>query len=166
MTKLNDLQTIMLSTATQRDSGSLFPTPDNLANAGTRLTKAIADLIRRGLAEERETSDATTTHRADGDLAFGVFITDSGSGAIGVSDPSTEGMSPVTTPEASRATKSTTVIAMLQRDVGATLAELIAETGWLPHTTRAALTGVRKRGHVVERFKRDDATCYRIVEAV
>jgi hypothetical protein len=36
------------------------------------------------------------------------------------------------------------VIALLQQEQGATLAELIATTGWLPHTTRAALTGLRK----------------------
>ena len=29
------------------------------------------------------------------------------------------------------------------------LAELVAATGWLPHTTRAALTGLRKRGYAV-----------------
>ena len=27
--------------------------------------------------------------------------------------------------------------------------ELVAATGWLPHTTRAALTGLRKRGYAV-----------------
>jgi len=42
--------------------------------------------------------------------------------------------------------------------------ELVTATGWLPHTTRAALTGLRKKGHVVEKTKRDDATCYRITE--
>jgi site-specific DNA recombinase len=36
---------------------------------------------------------------------------------------------------------------LLQRDCGATLEELIAATDWLPHTTRAALTGLRKRGY-------------------
>ena len=41
----------------------------------------------------------------------------------------------------------------------------MAATSWLPHTTRAALTGIRKKGHEVERMKRDDATCYRIVVA-
>jgi DNA-binding IclR family transcriptional regulator len=41
------------------------------------------------------------------------------------------------------------VIALLQRDQGATLADLIAATDWLPHTSRAALTGLRKRGYVV-----------------
>ena len=39
------------------------------------------------------------------------------------------------------------VIALLERDHGATIAELIAATGWLAHTTRAALTGLRKRGY-------------------
>ena len=39
------------------------------------------------------------------------------------------------------------VIELLQRGDSATLAELIADTGWLPHTTRAALTGLRKRGY-------------------
>jgi Protein of unknown function (DUF3489) len=41
------------------------------------------------------------------------------------------------------------VIALLKRDHGATIAELIAATGWLAHTTRAALTGLRKRGYAV-----------------
>ena len=60
--------------------------------------------------------------------------------------------------------KSAAVVALLERDSGATLAELIAATGWLPHTTRAALTGLRKKGHSIECSKREDATCYRIVK--
>ena len=42
------------------------------------------------------------------------------------------------------------VIELLPRRDGATLAELVAATGWLPHTTRTALTGLRKRGYAVE----------------
>ena len=45
--------------------------------------------------------------------------------------------------------KLTRVIGLLERDHGATIAELIAATGWLAHTTRAALTGLRKRGYAV-----------------
>ena len=41
------------------------------------------------------------------------------------------------------------IIALLERDHGATIEELIAATGWLAHTTRAALTGLRKRGYAV-----------------
>ena len=48
------------------------------------------------------------------------------------------------------------VIALLERDHGATIAELIAATGWLSHTTRAALTGLRKRGYAVAIDRSDD----------
>lgn len=61
-----------------------------------------------------------------------------------------------------RVTKTEQVITLLRREQGATLEELIAATGWLPHTTRAALTGLRKKGHTIEKSKRDEATCYRI----
>ena len=71
---------------------------------------------------------------------------------------------PVTQARTTPATgsKSAAVVALLERENGATLAELITSTGWLPHTTRAALTGLRKKGHVIERSKRGDETCYRI----
>ena len=56
------------------------------------------------------------------------------------------------------------VIALLERDHGATIAELIAATGWLAHTTRAALTGLRKRGYAVAIDRSDDkrGSFYRI----
>ena len=43
------------------------------------------------------------------------------------------------------------VIDLLQRSDGATIPDLREATGWLPHTTRAALTGLRKRGYAVIR---------------
>jgi Protein of unknown function (DUF3489) len=49
------------------------------------------------------------------------------------------------------------VLALLERDHGATTAELITATGWLAHTTRAALTGLRKRGYAVS-IDRSDGT--------
>jgi hypothetical protein len=39
---------------------------------------------------------------------------------------------------------------MLSTDKGATLEELTDATGWLPHTARAALTGLRKRGRLTK----------------
>jgi len=56
------------------------------------------------------------------------------------------------------------VIALLERDDGATIAELIAATGWLAHTTRAAPTGLRKRGYAVAIDRSDDkrGSFYRI----
>lgn len=68
-------------------------------------------------------------------------------------------------PAPARDKKIDQVIALLRRDQGATLAEMVEATGWQPHTTRAALTGLRKKGHTLEKSKRGDATCYRIVEA-
>ncbi|UAK25639.1 DUF3489 domain-containing protein [Sphingomonas nostoxanthinifaciens] len=46
---------------------------------------------------------------------------------------------------------------LLRRDAGATLTELITATAWLPHSTRAALTGLRKKGHAIERCCQSNA---------
>ncbi len=61
-------------------------------------------------------------------------------------------------------TKIAQVIALPQRGDGATLAELVAATGWLPHTTRAALTGLRKRGYAVgiDRAGKARGSVYRV----
>jgi hypothetical protein len=49
-------------------------------------------------------------------------------------------------PAAPRVTKASKVLELLEREGGATLTELMAWTGWLPHTTRAFLSGLRKKG--------------------
>lgn len=56
------------------------------------------------------------------------------------------------------------VLALLEREEGASLSELIAATNWLPHTTRAALTGLRKRGYAIapDRSDRVRGAVYRI----
>lgn len=58
--------------------------------------------------------------------------------------------------------KIATVVALLERDEGATLGEMVEVTGWLPHTTRAALTGLRKKGCAITKAKRGEVSCYRI----
>jgi Protein of unknown function (DUF3489) len=76
-----------------------------------------------------------------------------------------EAMEPVAGPSAPRGgSKLAHVIALLERNHGATIAELIAATGWLAHTTRAALTGLRKRGYAVAIDRSDDkrGSFYRI----
>lgn len=57
------------------------------------------------------------------------------------------------------------VVGLLKRESGAALAEMIEVTGWLPHTTRAALTGLRKKGHVIEKTSREGTTVYSIAGA-
>jgi hypothetical protein len=54
-----------------------------------------------------------------------------------------------TPPPAKPASKIDQVTALLCSPDGATLSELVAATGWQPHTTRAALTGLKKRGHAL-----------------
>lgn len=52
-------------------------------------------------------------------------------------------------PSPKHSSKSAAVLAMLQRPEGATLDQLVIATGWLPHTARAAMTGLKKKGHEV-----------------
>jgi Protein of unknown function (DUF3489) len=54
-------------------------------------------------------------------------------------------------------TKIAQVVDLLNRTAGATIEELTASTDWLPHTARAALTGLRKRGYVIS-IDRSDQT--------
>lgn len=59
--------------------------------------------------------------------------------------------------------KQALVIGMLEGKTGASLDALVIATGWLPHTTRAALTGLRKKGYALERTRSEGSgTVYRI----
>ena len=170
MTSLSDTQCILLSGATQRENSSLLPLPTSLRPGGG-ITKAITALLNRGFVEERETNDASATRRTEGDVRYGVFVTLAGAAAIGVESAceqapvATAPAVPPTPATEPRPNKINAVVLLMARNDGATLPELIAATGWLPHTTRAALTGLRKKGHEITRSKRDGATCYRIVAA-
>ena len=62
-------------------------------------------------------------------------------------------------------TKISMVIALLKREQGATLDDLGEATGWLPHTTRAAMTGLKKKDHNLASDKIDGVRTYRIVDA-
>lgn len=62
-----------------------------------------------------------------------------------------------------RQSKAALVLGLLQRPDGTTLSELVEATGWQPHTMRAALTGLRKKGHTLTSEKVGDVRRYRIV---
>ena len=62
--------------------------------------------------------------------------------------------------------KRAQLITLLERDQGASLDDIVAATGWLPHTTRAALTSLRKSGLVLESGKVDGIRRYRIMVPV
>jgi hypothetical protein len=84
-------------------------------------------------------------------------LTPAGYRAIGLTPPPVAGAT-------SCPNKKALVLTLLSRDEGATLAELIAATGWLPHTTRAALSRIRSGGQPLAKATRPDAaTAYCIL---
>lgn len=69
------------------------------------------------------------------------------------------------TVQSAPATKNQQVIHLLSCEGGATLEEMSTLAGWLPHSTRAFMTGLKKKGHVIESNKVDDIRRYLIVVA-
>ncbi|MEO1107782.1 MAG: DUF3489 domain-containing protein [Pseudomonadota bacterium] len=55
----------------------------------------------------------------------------------------------------SKQTKIDKVQALLRRPNGASLEALCKATGWQPHSVRAALSGLRKKGTTIERRTSD-----------
>ncbi len=167
--RLNDMQLVLLATAAQREDGSLMPLPDSVGDQADRAKKAVEQLIKKGLAAEQPNAKKAAAWREDGDTLIGAVITDAGRAAINAEEQDgEENDKPAAIPEpapAPRVTKRSLLIELLKRDGGASLDELIAATGWLPHTTRAAMTGLRKAGMDVTSDKIEGARRYRIAEA-
>jgi hypothetical protein len=112
----------------------------------------IVDIVPANAANANDAADEATGKIAEGTT---IATTAETAAAKPVSGKPREG------------TKIAQVINLLQRDQGATLDDLIAATGWLPHTARAALTGLRHRGYEV-RLQRGDkgrASIYRVVSS-
>ena len=179
---LTDVQHLLLTAAAHRDDGSLLPLAEDIPFGPAGHRKELQSLIRAGLAAEVTSACPATLWRKTGRRPLGLVITDVGRAAIAVQTQEPEalksatgeaaedhGASPsqapfnlIPPPPQVRHTKSALVLEMLGRESGATLDELTTATAWLPHTTRAALTGLRRKGHVIERRKRDHATCYHL----
>jgi hypothetical protein len=68
---------------------------------------------------------------------------------------------------APRGSKQATVIALLRRPEGVTVAEIVAATGWQPHTVRGLFSGTLKRklGLGLGSAQEDRGRVYRIVDA-
>jgi hypothetical protein len=175
--KLNDLQLILLATANQREDGSILPPPNSIGGQPERIRKAIPALLRRQLILEAPVTGRSKTWREEDQQPIGLVISSEGRAAIaaGVSKeqasasadagPSTPSAAPRAASSPRAGSKSETIIGLLQREEGATLATMAEATGWLPHTTRAALTGLRKKGHAVTKTKHDGVTVYWIAQA-
>jgi hypothetical protein len=103
----------------------------------------------------------------DGDLRENLALARSSSEELSAPDLSSAGENGAAPQRSSLprgGTKLAQVVELLQQDRGASIAELIVLTGWLPHTTRAALTGLRKRGFVtaIDRSDKERGSIYRV----
>jgi Protein of unknown function (DUF3489) len=188
MAKLTDTQLIVLSAAARDDGIAAVPPRMNKAAA----SKVRAGLVARKLMRETRSKPGMPVWRDDDDgRPISLMITRAGRDAIGVdedekakeaprpdrkpgprspshtngdrwkSSASTPPTLNVASPRAG--SKQALVTEMLGANGGATLDALTKATGWLPHTTRAALTGLRKRGFSIERTREaGEASIYRI----
>lgn len=79
----------------------------------------------------------------------------------------TEATSPATTENkpAAMPTKHLQVVELLSREEGASLVEMSILANWLNHSTRAFLTGLKKKGYVVTNEKVDGVRRYKIAQA-
>jgi hypothetical protein len=183
--KLTDAQLVLLSAAAQRQDLCLTA-PDKLK--GAILTKVSEKLVKLGLVREvRAKAGMPVWRRDEARQSYALKLTAAGLKAIAVDDGSDEATASKETsqlqphPRATKATgpdvigepskafapragsKLARVIDLLQRSEGATITNLMEATGWLPHSARAALTGLRKRGYAVARERIEDGdSIYRV----
>ncbi len=145
-TKLTETQDLILSAAAQRRDNIALPLPKGLVGAAAKMT--VTKMIERGWLQEvdadmrrgeslwRETGDGHGTT---------LVATDVGLLAIGIEPVVVKAMAAVRkhtaeapapmpkVPVIREGTKQAMLIAMLRRPEGATMDEIIAETGWQPH---------------------------------
>ena len=83
---------------------------------------------------------------------------------FGRSAGSSDALAVVDEAEPAQVDRREQMLGLLRRPVGASVAEIVAATGWQPHSARAALSGLRKRGMRVERLIGEGrASRYRIM---
>jgi hypothetical protein len=182
--KLTDAQLVMMSAASQRKDRCLSA-PATIR--GAALIKVSVKLAKLGLAREIEAKPgAPIWRRDDAGQGYALKLTAAGLKAIALDEGSQDAIEPGEAPQSQAkngaspdegglpdrvaiprdGSKLALVIDLLQRSDGATIPNLTEATGWLPHTTRAALTGLRKRGYAVIREPIDAGdSIYRISEA-
>lgn len=158
--------------AAAESQGQLIARP---AGLNARSAKALfAKLRKTALAVEVVVTGDEPHWHSDEHGPIGLRLTPAGRESLGFGpdinspDPSQPrvdvGSSKADTPPRS-GTKQALIIAMLQRDEGATVGDLMAATGWLAHSTRAALTGLRKRGMILAKgCDAEGRTAYRLTD--
>ena len=176
--KLNETQLIILSSAAQREDG-LAILPETLKGGAAKT--AVTKLLGLGFVKEVPVKRGAPAWRTDEEeKPLGLKLTKAGSAALGLAGDGASEEEPAPQPKTRRkprkdapedqdsrerraGSKQAQIIALMQRKNGASLAAMIEATGWLPHTTRAALTGLRQKGYPIERDKSPQGkTVYRL----
>ena len=142
---LNDTELLILSTAATRDDRSVLPFPKSLKTKGDDLVRTIEQLIERGLIAEIATRKKTLSWRHDNDRGqVGLQLTDMGLAALEPAEQPGEanGAHKVMT---RTGTKSATLVSLLKRKQGVSVAEMISATGWQAHSIRGFLAGALKK---------------------
>ena len=157
--KLTDTQAALLKAAAGRPDGNIEPFPPTL-RGGAR-TAVIDGLLARGLV-----ADADGHHR----------LTNAGYAAVGKRRSVPKDVRKMDTPDAltrsepiprtiRSGTKLASIIEAMRNPDGATIAQMMAGTGWQAHSVRGAISGmVRKRlgFEVVTEKSVDGQRAYRI----
>ena len=167
--KLTDTQLVILSAAAQRGDHALLPFPQSLTLKRAALNKVIETLRKRNLIEERRIVDSAPEWRRDNEnRPHGLFITTSGLLALGIDEADKDRCSvaaaamprkrkvaanPRRKPQKTSTgvpkrrstptqTKQDLVIQMLRRQSGVSIDNIIAKTGWQPHSVRGFFSGL------------------------
>jgi hypothetical protein len=154
--KFTTTQRSMLCVAAQREDRCLAPSVDLKGSAARVFT---TKLIDAGLAREIRAKDEFPVWRMDKIAGQNCSLKLTAAGIKAavetqeVDGPISEAAPAHLQPLRKEASKLSKVILMLSQDEGITVQEISKAMGWLPHTTRAALTGLRKRGVTIVRDK-------------
>ena len=171
--RLSDAALLLLGQAAAREDRLLLPPPAALRARGSALQKVLQALLKAGLVTEVSVAtEAQSWRSGDDGQRIGLVIAAEGFRAIGLPVPApaaapAAGQGALPAAEAAgRTTKQAVLIALLSDEAGASVPALAETLAWQNHTVRAALTGLRQKGHVLARTKdADGTTVYRITGA-
>ena len=143
--QLTDTQSIILSTACGRDDGMVFPITAKLK--GGAVGNVCKSLLKHALLEEVAATDLNTVWRHDEERSITLRAMPLAYTTLGITDDPAPASPTQIMAEPTRrrtGTKQDTLIAMLRAPEGATIAEIVAATGWLSHTVRGSMSGALK----------------------
>jgi len=170
MHKLSDSQLVVLSTASQRPDGCVFPI--TLKLKGNAIGNVLKSLLAKGLLEEVPGRADDTLWRYDDGAPLTLKAAPAAYRHLGIDTEAAPAANDVPAPDrpsgkrkpaktaqaaaiieekpqkertVRKDSKQAQLIAMLKRAKGATIAEIVEAFGWQPHTVRGAIAGALKK---------------------